>query len=78
MQKLSSTDYSYDVELVEKGVTIVLTQIPSGKQKHFFLAGKKSVDSIIAHMGTLTDELCEQWFKEREHGKKKKKKGDTE
>lgn len=72
--KLSSANYSYTLSQDEKGTTIVLMETSSGKNKTFFLAGEHSLWVLLNHMNSLTDELCEQWFKERDHGKKKKKK----
>lgn len=72
--KLSSDNYSYVLSQDEKGTTIVLSEASSGKSKTFFLAGEHTLWVLLNHMHSLTDELCEQWFKERDHGKKKKKK----
>jgi hypothetical protein len=78
LTKLSSNNYNYvivrDCVLETPGVTIILTQEFSNKQKKFFLAGEWSnVDSLFNHMNSLTDDLCGQWFNERQPKKKDKK-----
>lgn len=78
LTKLSSDEYTYvihrDALHNTPGVTIVLTQVSSAKQKKFFLAGKReNVDGLFNHMNSLTDDLCSQWFNERQPKKKEKK-----
>lgn len=74
LTKHSSDEYQYKIFRVERGVTIVLVQQSSQKQKHFFLAGSwQHVDGLFKHMDSLTDDLCGQWFNERVPKKKEKK-----
>lgn len=78
LTKLSSDEYSYVIKRDEqhgtRGVTVVLTQTSTGKEKHFFNAGAwTNVDGLFKHMNSLTDDLCSQWFNERAPKKKEKK-----
>jgi len=62
MEKLSSAEYEFDVTRHSTGgLTIVLTQVSSGKTKVFKQAVGHS-QSLYEHMCSLTDTLCEQWF----------------
>jgi len=47
------------------------------KQKDFFIAWDVNPENLANHMESLTDELLEQWFKEREKKSKKGKKNDA-
>ena len=74
LPKLSSDEYNYSVALSNGGAHITLNQASSGKQKVFFVAGNfDSESSLVNHMNSLTDDLCSQWFANREHKKNKKK-----
>ena len=78
LTKLSSDEYTYvivrDSLNGTPGVTVVLTQESTSKQKKFFLAGEwKTADGLFNHMNSLTDDLCSQWFNERQPKKKEKK-----
>ena len=76
LTKHSSDEYDYkivrDTLHGTAGVTIVLCQMSSQKQKRFFIAGDGGVDYLYKHMDSLTDTLCEQWFKEGQHRSKEK------
>lgn len=74
IEKLSTDAYQFDVTGHSTGgFTIVLKQVASGKTKVFKQASS-SYDGLYAHMLSLTDDLCEQWFNERAPKKKKDKK----
>ena len=75
LPKLSSDEYNYSVALLDNGATITLNQVSSGKKKVFFLAGVRDSElPLINHMNSLTDDLCGQWFNQRDHKKNKKAK----
>jgi hypothetical protein len=70
MEKLSSTDYDFDV-VEQGGFVITLTQTQTGATKVFKLAtGNRQ--SLVQHMNTLTDSQCEQWFNATKKSKKEK------
>ena len=70
MEKLS-TEYEFDVTRHSVGgVTIVLTQVATGKVKVFRQAVGHA-ESLYSHMCSLTDSQCEQWFDQRKPKKKK-------
>jgi hypothetical protein len=81
--KLSSTEYLYSINVTtgrrvslgeRRGATIRLLQTSSMKVKEFFIAGEiRDVLSLISHMNSLTDDLCSQFFNEREKKVKAKK-----
>lgn len=58
------TEYGYAIEDVAGGLKIHLSQLSSGKVHTFFLAGGHSHAQISAHMNSLTDDLCGDWFRE--------------
>lgn len=53
------------------GFIIILRQEHTGKTKQFFQA-VGSIENLISHMNSLTDDLCSQWFNERPPKIKKK------
>lgn len=76
--KLSSDDYDFRIFDATKngtdGVEIILCQKTTGKAKRFFCAAHKvPALQLVAHMNSLTDDLCAQWFNERPAKKEKKK-----
>lgn len=72
--KLSSDEYSFSIEPVEGGAVIVLQQVSTSKTKRFFLAGAHhDTSGLTSHMNSLTDDLCSQFFNEREKKVKAKK-----
>jgi hypothetical protein len=79
MNKLSTAAYSFDVTHHSSGgSTVTLFQTESGKTKVFKIAASGSVAGLINHMNSLTDTLCEQFFNEGNHKKKKEKKPHVE
>jgi len=70
--RLHTEAYSFSIEHGE-GTTITLTQTATGKTKVFFLAGVRPVEPLTDHLNSLTDDLCSQWFNERERKPKKEK-----
>lgn len=70
---LHSEAYTFTVEQLLAECTITLTQVATGKTKVFFLA-RANKDNVIDHMNSLTDDLCSQWFNERQPKAKKEKK----
>lgn len=49
----------------QEGTRITLVQLASEKTFKFFLADRSLIPERVAeHMDSLTDDLCEQWFKE--------------
>ena len=70
MEKLSSNEYHFSVSNTECGLSVILTQISSGKTKQFsFAVG--NAKALSDHMSTLTESQCEQWFAAGERKKKK-------
>lgn len=77
--KLTSGEFTFSVENNGTSTQILLNQTSTGKVKTFYLAGLKThmeLMRISNHMNSLTDDLCSQWFAEKNHGKKEKKKHD--
>lgn len=70
MEKLSSNEYDFSVSNAECGLTVILTQVSSGKTKQFNLA-VGNTEAVSDHMCSLTDSQCEQWFTAGERKKKK-------
>ena len=70
--KLSSDAYQFEVTLLsEGGLVLRIKQTSTGQVREFY----KKVGHAYAmfnHACSLTDELCEQWFKAQKQGKKKK------
>ena len=75
-EKLSSDAYSFVVvcspreDGLGEQTNVVLTQASSGNTKKFAMYSA-SVDGALNHMMSLTDDLCGQWFNERQAKKKK-------
>ena len=72
--KLSSDEYEFSF-MVRGGVYTYLKQVSTGKVKTFYQVAH-DIDSLPAlrdHMNSLTDDLCSQWFNEREKKVKKPK-----
>ena len=64
MEKLSSSAYVFYIFPKEGGcgLDIDLHQITSGKVKEFYQA-VGSIVAMTAHMNSLTDLQCGEWFK---------------
>lgn len=67
----------YEFQIMENtdgtaGYIVSLRQVETGKVKNFVLSGERSPVRLISHMNSLTDDLCSQWFNEREKKPKKK------
>lgn len=76
-EKLSSNAYHFDVEQSTRSdggvlITVTLHQMETGKTK-VFTQHSGSVLGFVNHMNSLTDDLCSQWFNERQKKTKKEK-----
>lgn len=65
--------FSYTLLLTEKGVNIRLFHTETLVEKNFFLAGVKEMDSVAAHMDSLTEDQCGQFIAVKAPKKKEKK-----
>ena len=72
----SPDKFSYAFRPREQGVEIVLARLETGEEKVFYQAAARmdSLDSLKAHMNSLTDDLMMQWFQQRDRKPKKEKK----
>lgn len=65
--------FSYTLLLVERGLNIRLFHTETLAEKNFFLAGVKVLDSVAAHMDSLTEDQCGQFIAVKSPKKKEKK-----
>lgn len=67
MDKLSTDEYTWQIQTTGAGAFITLRQTSTGKTKEFFMAGcgVEALSAIENHLNSLTDDLCSQWFNER-------------
>jgi len=65
--------YSFTMMMDAKGVHVRLFHTETLASKDFFLAGAKSLDSIAAHMDSLTEDQCSSFIAVKVAKKKEKK-----
>lgn len=72
MNKLSSDRYQFSVEPDIRGLKIIISDTETGLFKVFNQYMHGTIDSMYAHLNTLTDSLCEQFVGKKDHKKKVK------
>jgi hypothetical protein len=67
--------YNFSVNYEQIGYVIKLVEAATSKVKRFFIAGAYTdfaQRQLESHMESLTDTLCEQWFRPEKQKKEKK------
>lgn len=59
-----ATRFVHRTDVTLDGHLITLTRLEDGKEKVFFLAGPIPRGRLVSHMNSLTDNQCEDFFKE--------------
>lgn len=54
--------YSYDVEIVDRGAILTVTRIADQQTKQYFLAGHTTRNALDAFMENITDDLVSSYF----------------
>lgn len=62
MQKLA-TKYNFEVNLTHSGVSITLIRLADKRVRNFVIAGHTLPQSVLSHMNSLTDTLCDELMK---------------